>query len=79
MSKGSLTVNDNWKGFGRSRSWGNGGTIPALHRKHVRITGVPAEIRTGHVPNTNMKLPLNQTARHSNEQFKIPCKLSPKS
>jgi hypothetical protein len=48
----------NWKGFGRKWSWYNGVLSRYLHEgieenhENVRISGVPAEIETVHLPNT---------------------------
>jgi hypothetical protein len=40
----------NRKEFGRQQSWCNGGT-ERNYGISLRMVGVPAEIRTGHLPN----------------------------
>jgi hypothetical protein len=52
----------NWKGFERKLLLPNPGTIPTVvwkgrgspPKKHVRIDGVPVEIRTENLPDTSV-------------------------
>jgi hypothetical protein len=52
-----------WKGYGRKRPWSNRGTIPEStwrdwgipRRVRTRKAGVPAEIRTEHLPDTSVE------------------------
>jgi hypothetical protein len=51
-----------WKGCGRKRSWSNRDTIPAFGWRALRkprtafkVAGILAEIRTEHIPNTDLE------------------------
>jgi hypothetical protein len=56
-------MSDELEGVGRKWSWPNRETIPSFvcgdqteaRNILVRVVGVPAEIRTGHFPNTSLE------------------------